>query len=129
MVKSFDALVIGSDPSGYVAAIRAAVVEFDELGDVTGAPCLAHEASHEAISWVEKIANFVGAHPVDKSRVPGCTYSRPQIAPMGISEAKANERKLDIKMRRFPFPSNGKAIAVAISLEATLAADGRAIHI
>lgn len=81
------------------------------IGDVAGAPWLAHKASHEGILCVEKIANLK-AHPMARDCIPGCTYSMPQIASIGLTEAKAIEAKRDIKVGRFPFRGNGKAIAL-----------------
>jgi dihydrolipoamide dehydrogenase len=82
------------------------------IGDVTGAPWLAHKASHEGIVAVEKIAEQPHAHPMDKSNIPGCTYSRPQVASVGLTEAKAKEAGLEVKVGKFPFIGNGKAIAL-----------------
>ena len=81
------------------------------IGDVTGAPWLAHKASHEGIIAAEKIA---GGHPhqMDKANIPGCTYSRPQVASVGMTEAKAKETGYDVKVGKFPFIGNGKAIAL-----------------
>jgi dihydrolipoamide dehydrogenase len=82
------------------------------IGDVTGAPWLAHKASHEGIVAVEKIAEQPHAHPMDKSNIPGCTYSRPQVASVGLTEAKAREAGYEVKVGKFPFIGNGKAIAL-----------------
>jgi dihydrolipoamide dehydrogenase len=82
------------------------------IGDVTGAPWLAHKASHEGIVAVEKIAGDAGAHPMDKSNIPGCTYSRPQVASVGLTEAAAKAAGRRVKVGRFPFIGNGKAIAL-----------------
>jgi dihydrolipoamide dehydrogenase len=82
------------------------------IGDVTGAPWLAHKASHEGIVAVEKIAEQPHAHPMDKSNIPGCTYSRPQVASVGLTEAKAREAGFEVKVGKFPFIGNGKAIAL-----------------
>ena len=82
------------------------------IGDVCGAPWLAHKASHEAIICVEKIAGVQGVHPMVKTNIPGCTYSMPQVASVGITEAVAKERGLNIKVGKFPFMGNGKAIAL-----------------
>jgi dihydrolipoamide dehydrogenase len=81
------------------------------IGDVVGAPWLAHKASHEAIVAVEKMAGL-NAHPIKVENIPGCTYSNPQIASIGLSEEKAKEQGLAIKIGRFPFMANGKAIAI-----------------
>lgn len=82
------------------------------IGDVAGAPWLAHKASHEGVMVAEKIAGLETAHPVNKKAVPGCTYSHPQIASIGLTEAKALEEGHEVKVGRFPFIGNGKAIAL-----------------
>ena len=82
------------------------------IGDVCGAPWLAHKASHEAIICVEKIAGIESVHPMVKTNIPGCTYSMPQIASVGITEAIAKEQGTSVKIGRFPFVGNGKAIAL-----------------
>jgi dihydrolipoamide dehydrogenase len=81
------------------------------IGDVAGAPWLAHKASHEGVICVEKIAGM-NPHTLNKNNIPGCTYCHPQIASVGLSEAKAKEQGYDIKVGRFPFIGNGKAIAL-----------------
>ena len=82
------------------------------IGDLTGPPWLAHKASHEGVICVEKIAGIKGVHALDMTNVPGCTYCRPQIASVGLSEAKAKEGGREIRVGRFPFIGNGKAIAL-----------------
>ncbi len=82
------------------------------IGDVTGAPWLAHKASHEGVICVEKIAGLANVHPLDVRRIPGCTYSRPQVASVGLSEAAATASGYTVKVGRFPFIGNGKAIAL-----------------
>ncbi len=82
------------------------------IGDVAGAPWLAHKASHEAIICVEKIAAVKDVHPLDKSKIPGCTYSLPQVASIGLTEDKAKAAGFEIKVGRFPYVGNGKAIAL-----------------
>lgn len=82
------------------------------IGDVTGAPWLAHKASHEAIICIEKLAGQKGVHPMNKSNIPGCTYCHPQIASVGLTEVKAKEAGHKVKVGRFPFMGNGKAIAL-----------------
>ncbi len=82
------------------------------IGDVTGAPWLAHKASHEGVICVEKIAGVKDVHPLNKSNIPGCTYCHPQIASVGLTEAKAKEQGYKVKVGRFPFIGNGKAIAL-----------------
>jgi dihydrolipoamide dehydrogenase len=82
------------------------------IGDLVGPPWLAHKASHEGVICVEKIAVMPSVHPLDISRIPGCTYSRPQIASVGLTETAARERGYQVKVGRFPFLGNGKAIAL-----------------
>ena len=81
------------------------------IGDVTGPPWLAHKASHEGMVCVEKIAGL-NPHPFTTWNIPGCTYSRPQVASVGLTEAKAREAGLPVKVGKFPFIGNGKAIAL-----------------
>ncbi|MFZ2030033.1 MAG: dihydrolipoyl dehydrogenase [Vitreimonas sp.] len=81
------------------------------IGDVTGAPWLAHKASHEGIICVEAIAGQK-PHAMIKERIPGCTYSHPQVASVGLTEAKAKASGRDLRVGRFPFVGNGKAIAL-----------------
>jgi dihydrolipoamide dehydrogenase len=81
------------------------------IGDVAGPPMLAHKAEHEAVVTVEAIAGMK-VHGLDKLKVPGCTYCEPQIASVGLTEAKAREAGRDIKVGHFPFIGNGKAIAL-----------------
>ncbi|MER9594739.1 dihydrolipoyl dehydrogenase [Mesorhizobium sp. M0244] len=82
------------------------------IGDVAGPPMLAHKAEHEGVVCVEKIANFPGVHAIDKLKVPGCTYCNPQVASVGLTEAKAKADGKDIRVGRFQFAANGKAIAL-----------------
>ncbi|MEL6829373.1 MAG: dihydrolipoyl dehydrogenase [Pseudomonadota bacterium] len=82
------------------------------IGDLTGGPWLAHKASHEGVICVEGIAGSNTSHPFDASNVPGCTYSHPQVASVGLTEAKAKETGRKIKVGKFPFIGNGKAIAL-----------------
>jgi dihydrolipoamide dehydrogenase len=81
------------------------------IGDVAGPPWLAHKASHEGVICVEKIAGL-HPHPLDTGNIPGCTYARPQVASVGMTEAKAKEAGREIRIGRFPFIGNGKAIAM-----------------
>jgi dihydrolipoamide dehydrogenase len=81
------------------------------IGDVAGAPLLAHKAEHEGVICVEAIKGLKG-HPIDKRLIPGCTYCSPQIASVGLTEQAAKEKKLDVRVGRFPFAGNGKAIAL-----------------
>ena len=82
------------------------------IGDIAGAPWLAHKASHEGVVCVEKIAGLNDVHPIDWSNIPGCTYCRPQVASVGLTEAKAKEQGHEVRVGRFPFIGNGKAIAM-----------------
>jgi len=82
------------------------------IGDVAGAPWLAHKASHEGVICVEKIAGQKDVHPMEKTNIPGCTYCHPQVASVGLTEKKAKEAGHDVKVGRFPFIGNGKAIAL-----------------
>jgi dihydrolipoamide dehydrogenase len=81
------------------------------IGDVTGPPWLAHKASHEGVVCVEAIAGK-NPHPFETWNIPGCTYSRPQVASVGLTEAKAKEEGRQVKVGKFPFIGNGKAIAL-----------------
>ena len=80
------------------------------IGDVAGPPMLAHKAEHEGVVCVEAIKGL-HPHPMDKNLIPGCTYCHPQIASVGLTEAKAKEGGREIRVGRFPFVGNGKAIA------------------
>lgn len=82
------------------------------IGDLVGPPWLAHKASHEGVICVEKIAGLNHVHPLDVTKIPGCTYSHPQIASVGLTEARAKEKGHRVKIGRFPFMGNGKAIAL-----------------
>ncbi|KQZ21836.1 dihydrolipoamide dehydrogenase [Mesorhizobium sp. Root552] len=82
------------------------------IGDVAGPPMLAHKAEHEGVICIEKIANVPGVHGLDKSKIPGCTYCNPQVASVGLTEAKAKAEGKDIRVGRFQFAANGKAIAL-----------------
>ncbi|MEA3061368.1 MAG: dihydrolipoamide dehydrogenase [Sphingomonadales bacterium] len=81
------------------------------IGDVTGPPWLAHKASHEGVVCVEAIAGKK-PHPFETWNIPGCTYSRPQVASVGLTEAKAKEGGRKVRAGKFPFIGNGKAIAL-----------------
>lgn len=82
------------------------------IGDVAGAPWLAHKASHEGIICIEKIAGLPDIHPLNKKNIPACTYSFPQIASIGLTEEKAKELGYELKIGRFPFKANGKALTL-----------------
>ena len=81
------------------------------IGDLAGPPWLAHKASHEGVVCVEAIAGL-NPHPFKTDNIPGCTYARPQVASVGLTEQKAKESGREIKVGRFPFIGNGKAIAM-----------------
>ncbi|PHP67868.1 dihydrolipoyl dehydrogenase [Zhengella mangrovi] len=82
------------------------------IGDVAGPPMLAHKAEHEGVVCIEKIAGLPNVHAMDKGKIPGCTYCHPQVASVGLTEAKAKEAGRDIRVGRFSFGANGKAIAL-----------------
>lgn len=87
------------------------------IGDCTPGPWLAHKASHEGVTCAEAIAQELGnkdvhPHPLDRNAIPGCTYCHPQVASVGMTEAKAKEAGYDVKVGNFPFIGNGKAIAL-----------------
>ena len=82
------------------------------IGDLAGPPWLAHKAMHEGVICVEKIAGLNDVHPLNVGNIPGCTYCRPQIASVGMTEARAKEAGHEVKVGRFPFIGNGKAIAM-----------------
>ncbi|MFA7602998.1 MAG: dihydrolipoyl dehydrogenase [Novosphingobium sp.] len=103
---------IKTDPYG-----RTNVKGVWAIGDVTAGPWLAHKASHEGITAAEAIAQELGnaevhPHPLDRNTIPGCTYCHPQIASVGLTEAKAREAGHEVKVGNFPFIGNGKAIAL-----------------
>ena len=81
------------------------------IGDVAGPPMLAHKAEHEGVICVEKIKGL-DPHPMKKEQIPGCTYCHPQVASVGLTEAKAKAAGFELKVGRFPFLGNGKAIAL-----------------
>ena len=128
--RKFDAAILSVGVSGNIEdlGLEAIGVEVDRgfisvdeyqqtsvdgvyaVGDVVGVPCLAHKASHEGIIAVEGIVGEM-PNPLNKERIPGCTYSHPQIASIGLSEVQAGERG-EIKVGRFPLLANGKAVAV-----------------
>jgi dihydrolipoamide dehydrogenase len=82
------------------------------IGDVVGAPWLAHKAMHEGVMCVEHIAGLKTAHPLNINNIPGCTYCMPQVASVGLTEKKAKEAGYETRVGRFPFIGNGKAIAL-----------------
>jgi len=82
------------------------------IGDVAGPPWLAHKAMHEGVLVVEKLAGVKGVHPMKTENIPGCTYCQPQVASIGMTEAAAKAKGLQVKVGKFPFIGNGKAIAL-----------------
>jgi dihydrolipoamide dehydrogenase len=82
------------------------------IGDLTGPPWLAHKAMHEGVICVEKIAGVKGVHPMNKDNIPGCTYCLPQVASVGLTEEAAKAKGREVRVGRFPFIGNGKAIAL-----------------
>jgi len=103
---------VDTDPYG-----RTNVPGIWAIGDITGPPWLAHKASHEGVTAAEAIAKELGnkdvhPHPTDAKNIPGCTYCRPQVASVGLTEAKAKEAGFDVKVGKFPAIGNGKAIAL-----------------
>jgi len=103
---------VDTDPYG-----RTNVPGIWAIGDITGPPWLAHKASHEGVTAAEAIAQSLGnkdvhPHPTDAKNIPGCTYCRPQVASVGLTEARAREAGYEIKVGKFPAIGNGKAIAL-----------------
>lgn len=82
------------------------------IGDVAGPPMLAHKAEHEGVICIEKIAGLPNVHTMDRLKIPGCTYCNPQVASVGLTEAKAREQGREIRVGRYAFNANGKAIAL-----------------
>ncbi|MEZ4482186.1 MAG: dihydrolipoyl dehydrogenase [Dehalococcoidia bacterium] len=82
------------------------------IGDVAGPPCLAHKAMHEGVICIERIAEVATARPLERNRIPGCTYCHPQIASVGLTEAAARDAGYEVKVGKFPFLGNGKAVAL-----------------
>ncbi|WP_131117488.1 dihydrolipoyl dehydrogenase [Lichenihabitans psoromatis] len=103
---TIDRGIIATDGFG-----RTGVDGIYAIGDVVGAPMLAHKAEHEGVICVETIKGM-HTHALDRAMIPGCTYCLPQIASVGLTEAKAKEAGFDLKVGRFPFVGNGKAIAL-----------------
>ncbi|MDU0910370.1 MAG: FAD-dependent oxidoreductase, partial [Klebsiella pneumoniae] len=93
------------------AACRTNVFGLYAIGDVAGPPCLAHKASHEGVICIETLAGVEGTHPLDRDYVPGCTYSRPQVASLGLTESTALARGRPVRIGKFSYQSNGKALA------------------
>ena len=103
---------VETDPYG-----RTNVAGIWAIGDITAPPWLAHKASHEGVTTAEAIAQELGKkdvhpHPTDAKNIPGCTYCRPQVASVGLTEAKAKESGYEVRVGKFPAIGNGKAIAL-----------------
>ena len=92
--------------------LRTGAANIYAIGDLVGAPWLAHKAMHEAVICVEKIAGLKHVHPMKVENIPGCTYCTPQVASIGLTEAAARKAGKTINVGRFPFIGNGKAIAL-----------------
>ena len=90
---------------------RTSVTGIYAIGDVAGPPLLAHKAEHEGVICIEAIKGL-HPHPMERRMIPGCTYSSPQIASVGLTEQAAKEKNIDVRVGRFPFVGNGKAIAM-----------------
>jgi len=130
--KSFDKVILAIGITGNVEnlGLEAAGVKVDKghvvtdqwgsvgvpglwaIGDLTGPPWLAHKAMHEGVIVAEKIAGEKNLHALDTSRIPACTYCRPQVASVGYTEAAAKEAGFKVRVGKFPFIGNGKAIAL-----------------
>jgi dihydrolipoamide dehydrogenase len=125
--RNFDAAILSVGVTGVVdglglentsASIDRTFIQVDEnqraapgiyaIGDVAGPPCLAHKASHEGVIAAEVMAGLA-PHPLQKIRIPGCTYSHPQVASVGLNEQSLGDR--NVKIGRYPFYANGKAVA------------------
>ncbi|MDD5558733.1 dihydrolipoyl dehydrogenase [Candidatus Methylomirabilis sp.] len=101
--------------NGYVAVnewMESSIAGIYAIGDLVGAPLLAHKASHEGIVAVEKMAKLDDVTPVDPRRIPSCTYCHPQVASIGLTEAKAKAEGYTIRVGRFPFSASGMAITL-----------------
>ncbi len=103
------------DARGFVETdqwCRTTVAGIYAIGDVAGAPCLAHKASEEGVLCVDHLAGAAGVTPLDRDWVPGCTYSRPQVASIGFTEEQARARGFDVRVGRFDLSGNGKVLAM-----------------
>ena len=92
--------------------LETGVAGIHAIGDVVDPPWLAHKAMHEGVICVERIAGLASVRPLDTTRIPACTYCRPQIASVGLSEAAAKERGVGVRVGRFPYRGNGKALVL-----------------
>jgi dihydrolipoamide dehydrogenase len=101
--------------NGFVAVnewMESSVPGLYAIGDLAGAPLLAHKASHDGIVAVEKMAKLDDVAPVDPKRIPSCTYCHPQVASIGLTEAKAKAKGYTLRVGRFPFSASGMAITL-----------------
>ncbi len=92
--------------------LRTSAPGVHAIGDVAGPPMLAHKAEHEGVICMEKIAGLDNVHPMNRDQIPGCTYCHPQVASVGLTEEEAKRRGHEVRVGRFPFLANGKAIAL-----------------
>ena len=102
------------DGAGFIltdSRCQTNVVGVYAIGDVSGPPCLAHKASHEAVLCVEQLAVIPNVSSTDKNRIPACTYCRPQIASLGLTERQARALGKELRIGRFDLQANGKALA------------------
>lgn len=100
---------------GFVATdqwCRTNVAGLYAIGDVAGGPCLAHKATHEAVTCIDRIAGEATAHPLDRDGIPGCTYSRPQVASLGLTQEAAEATGRPLRIGHFDLSANGKAVAM-----------------
>ncbi len=110
-----DTVDVTLDEAGFVQTngiCQTSIPTIYAIGDVAGAPCLAHKASHEAMICIAAILDVNKAEPLNRKRIPACTYCFPQIASVGYTEAQARKKFNDIKVGVFPFQANGKALAI-----------------
>ncbi|MSO75706.1 MAG: dihydrolipoyl dehydrogenase [Alphaproteobacteria bacterium] len=92
--------------------LETGVAGISAIGDLVGPPWLAHKANHEGVLVAERIAGIEGLHPLDVTKVPGCTYCRPQVASVGLTEQAARAGGREVRVGKFPFIGNGKAVAL-----------------
>ena len=117
-----NALIPVSSGSGFAVSFLGHIVTNDKMetnikniyaiGDVTSPPWLAHKASHEGVIVAEIIAGHQKTHKLKKEVIPGCTYSNPQIASIGLTEKQAKQKDIKLKIGKFPFLANGKSITI-----------------
>ena len=112
MPTFLEAAGVETDERGFIkvdAHMATNVPGVYALGDVAGRQLLAHKASHEGVMCVEKIAGIEGLHPIDVTKIPGCTYCNPQVASVGLTEAVAKEKGHTVKVGKFPMMANSRA--------------------